>query len=215
MSKSSVDSALLELGNVIEPYSIAIELIASSASRSIDKFAENKDESSRRDAILTGFIVGLTLVEHSILSGYNAQAAALVRQELEAVAALEELRLGLRKEGKTPNIRYVPSVPGAVYSDLSKATHFSDTPTLRLLCRYYGTVPNAPNNTEMWLLSPQHIPNTTKQLFVLHTLLLLHFIEHQFEHYSVLHNFEPTEDDVAKFDRAVDLLNRSGMLETT
>lgn len=215
MSKSSTDSAIVELGEISEAYAIAIEIVASSASRSTDKFAAITLDTSRRDAILTGYIVGLTLVEHAILGGYSAQAAALVRQELEAIAALEELRLGKRKDGKTPNFRHVPSIPGTIYGDLSKAAHFSDTPTLRLLSKYRGEVPEAPGPIEMWLLSPQHVPNTTRQLFALHTLLLLQFAEYQSAHYSELHGSEHTEDERIAVEKALDSLRRAGVVEST
>ena len=214
MSEASANTALAELAEIAEAYSLALEVIASSASRAVDKFAKMSEDTRRADAILTGFIVGLTLVEHSILGGFGAQAAALVRQEFEAVAALEELRIGSRREGRTPNIRHVPSVPGTVYSDLSKATHFSDTAALRLLGGYRGSIPDPPGETEVWLLSPQHVPNTTKQLFALHTLLLLHFAEHQINHYTVLHGFKVNVPETDAFERSLKLLKIAGVIES-
>jgi hypothetical protein len=166
------------------------------------------------EGILSGFIVGLTLVEYAILSGYTAQAAALVRQELEAVAALEEIKIGRRIDGKTPNIRHLPSIPGRVYSDLSELTHFSQSSALRLVGQYRGEDPDAPENTEQWLLSPQHVPNTTKQLFALHTVLLLHFALHQSAHYASFQGATPAAQDELKFQQAVNILERAGVIES-
>lgn len=214
MCDISANMAINELGKISDAYIKALEVVASLASRTEGKFAPIVDQKlSQRDAILSGYIVGLSLVEHSILSGYCAQAAALVRQELEAIAALEEIRLGKRKDGKTPHIRHVPSVPGTIYGDLSKAAHFSDTPTLRLLTAYRGEAPDAPGSAEIYLLSPQHIPNTTRQLFALHTLLLLHFAEHQAAHYSDIHAINPTEFDIRAVDESLDLLRAAGVIE--
>lgn len=204
---------LSELAEISEAYALAIEVVAASASRTMGNFAKATVEVSRTEAILTGFIVGLTLVEHAILSGYNVQAAALVRQELEAIAALEELRIGKRREGKTPNVSNIPSIPGTAYGDLSKATHFADTPTLRQLGTYNGPVPDGPGPMETWLLSPQHVPNTTKQLFALHTLLLLHFAQYQSAHFSELYGTESSSSEVAAFIRSHNLLELAGVIE--
>ena len=213
MRDESTNLAVKELGEIAEAYTIALEVVATLATKGIEEFSKRSNpESSRREAVLTGYIVGLTLVEHAILSGYSAQAAALVRQELEAIAALEELRIGKRRDGKTPNIRDVPNVPGTVYGDLSKAAHFSDTSALRILTSYRGEVPDAPGPSEVWILSPQHVPKTTRQLFALHALLLLHFAEHQAAHCLDQDVSEITEQVLSDIESAVELLKNAGVV---
>ena len=212
MTQTSSVAAIAELGEIAEAYTLAIEVVATLANRVIATFAKSDARSSRVEAILAVYIVGLTLVEHAILSGYSAQAAALVRQELDAIAALEELRKGSRKDGKTPNVRHVPNVPGRVYSDLSKLTHFSDTEALREVALLNGDPPAAPGPAEVWLLSPQYVLNTTRQLFALHTLLLLHFAEYQALHYFELYGSQPGENEVAAVDQALNLLRTAGVM---
>ncbi len=212
MAQTSSATAIAQLGEIAEAYTLAIEVVATLANRFAATFAKSNVMSSKVEAILAGYIVGVTLVEHAILSGYSAQAAALVRQELEAIAALEELRKGSRKDGKTPNVRHVPTVPGHVYSDLSKLTHFSDTEALRVVALLKDNSPAAPGPAEVWLLSPQHVLNTTRQLFALHTLLLLHFAEYQALHYVELHGNHPDENEVAAVDQALNLLRTAGVL---
>ena len=206
-------SAVADLGDIAVAYSLALGIVASAAKRVEGKFGGWSEESSRRGSILAGFIVGLTLVERAILGGFGAQAAALVRQELEAIAALEEIRLGCRNERRTPNVRHVPSVPGPLYSDLSKAAHFADTATLQSLTQYRGEIEGEPGPSEKWLLSPQYVPERTRRLFALHTLLLLHLAEHQALDHAEVHKSEsPPEHDQA-FDQALELLMRAGVVE--
>ena len=212
-SRDSVLVTVAELGEIAEAYALVLEVVSSLANQSTDLFVKQSPDSSRREAILSGYTVGLTLVEHAILSGYTAQAASLVRQELEAIAALVELAKGVRKERKVPNICHVPSVPGKVYGDLSKLAHFSDTPALREVALLKEGVPESPNPAEVWLLSPQHVPNTTKQIFALHTHLLLHFAEHQSIHYFELHGTRPDGEQTAAINRALSLLRVADVIE--
>jgi hypothetical protein len=214
MRESATKTAVAELGEIAEAYALALHVVASASSRVAEKFAEYTPESARRDSILAGYTVGLTLVEHAILGGYNAQASALVRQELEAIAALQEIRLGSRKERQTPNVRHVVSVPGSLYGDLSNAAHFSDSETLHTITAYRGEIEGAPGPTTMWLLSPQHIPVRTRRLFALHTLLLLNFAEHQAEHYHERHGLESTDEEVQSVEQALGLLRRAGVIES-
>ena len=214
MSAAAFQAASAELNDIIEAYRLAIELITSAASRTLETYQRSNADAAQIEGILSGFIVGLTLVEYAILNGYTAQAAALVRQELEAVAALEEIKVGRRTDGKTPNVRHLPNIPGRVYSDLSELTHFSRSSALRLVGQYRGEDPDAPENTEQWLLSPQHVPNTTKQLFALHTVLLLHFALHQSAHYASLQGTTPAAQDALEFQQAVRVLERAGVIES-
>lgn len=214
MSAATFQAASGELKDIFEAYRLAIEVITSAVSGTLETYQRSKVDTAPIEGILSGFIVGLTLVEYAILSGYTAQAAALVRQELEAVAALEEIKVGRRIDGKTPNIRHLPNIPGRVYSDLSELTHFSRSSALRLVGQYKGEDPDAPENTEQWLLSPQHVPNTTKQLFALHTVLLLHFALHQSAHYASLQSTTPAAHDVLEFQQAVSALESAGVIES-
>ena len=213
MSAANFEAASRELTDILEAYRLVIEIIASAASRTQGTYQRSSADTAQIEGVLSVFIAGLTLVEYAILSGYTAQAAALVRQELEAVAALEEIKVGRRIDGKTPNIRHLPNIPGHVYSELSELTHFSRSSALRLVGQYRSEDPDAPENTEQWLLSPQHVPNTTKQLFALHTVLLLHFALHQSAHYASLQGTMPAAQDAPEFQQAVTILKRAGVIE--
>ena len=214
MSAATSKEASAELTEVLEAYRLAIELISSAASVTEGTYERSSAAMNLIEGILAGFIVGLTLVEHAILSGYTAQSAALVRQELEAIAALEEIKVGRRIEGRTPNVRHLPNIPGRVYSDLSELTHFSRSSALELIGKYRSEDPDAPENTTQWLLSPQHVPNTTRQLFALHTVLLLHFVLHQSDHCASLRRTTPIIQDVPEFQQAVKILEHAGVIES-
>jgi hypothetical protein len=217
MREKSTSLAMSELGEIAQAYTVALELVVTLANKDINEFTDVTNlemESATYETIHAGYIAGLSLVEQAILEGYTAQAAALVRQELEAIAALEELRIGRRKCGKTPNITYMPGIPGTVYGDLSKLAHFSDTAALRLVTSHRDEVPDAPGPADVWLLSPQHVPNTSRQLFALHTWLLLHLADHQAARYAHKNGSQVTEQELASMALIVKLLKSAGVVES-
>ena len=201
------------LKDLVPAYVAAFEALASSLRRVEGRISAVTELSPRRSAILANYISGTTLVESAILDGYNTQAAALVRQELEGIAALEELRNGQRRERRTPNVRNVPSIPGAIYSDLSAAAHLSCTGFLRALAAHSGNLVNAPGITEAPMLTPQYRPEFARRLFGVHTLLLIHLVEHHDLHNVDLHGVEATDVEAGLAAKALELLVRCGVVE--
>lgn len=213
MRDTSTKSCLAELGATADAYTSLLELVATLANQVTDKFIQIDTDASRREGILCGYIAGLTLVEHAILSGYGAQSAALVRQELEAITALKELQIGKRVNGRTPNVTYLPSIPGRIYGQLSDAAHFAEPNALRQFTACPDLPCDAPESAIALLISPQHIPTVTSRLFGLHTLLLAHLVEQQADHYTKLHGLELQDEDVKQFDRAIELLRTANVIE--
>ncbi len=78
----------------------------------------------------SSFIQGMELCEEAISEGLYAQAGALVRQELECIAAMEESKIGRRDDNATPNVSYVPWKLRTAYGQLSMMAHTSSMPML-------------------------------------------------------------------------------------
>jgi hypothetical protein len=70
-----------------------------------------------------------------------------------------------------------------------------------------------PGPAEKWLLSPQHVPGTTRRLFGMHILLLLHLAEHQALDHHEVHGLESTAEDIQTVSRVLQLLNSAGVIE--
>jgi hypothetical protein len=58
----------------------------------------------RRATVHSAFVQGLHAVEYCISRGIYAQAAALVRMEIEAVEGMRGIRQGKQKDGTTPRL---------------------------------------------------------------------------------------------------------------
>lgn len=91
---------------------------------------ESNESISGRLSLIASFIQGIDLCETTISEGLYAQAANLLKQELETIAAIEEFIIGNRKDGKTPNVRFVNWDMGRIYGELNKVAHVSERKVL-------------------------------------------------------------------------------------
>jgi hypothetical protein len=100
--------------------------LASIAARP-DKEVTNQEAQAkvRRAAIHVSVVQGLHPVEYCIENALYAQAAALVRQEMEAAEGLRGIRLGLQKDKETPRLKALRHL-GRAYSQLTGLAHLSD-----------------------------------------------------------------------------------------
>jgi hypothetical protein len=213
MRKNARAAALAELGpDLEEAYSLAYQAVAMAALQRDGIIAKVPEPPDRRSPILAAFVMGLSLVEEALLDGFNPQASALVRQEVEAIAALEEIRLGRRVEGRTPNVSVVETLNGRVYGGMSNAAHLSHHETLRNLVSMRAEVDHAPGPVAAYLMSPQHLPETTRRMFGLHVLLMIHLVNHQEAHLEEMHGAELSQEAVDVANRATKMLAQAGII---
>ncbi|MCA3502626.1 MAG: hypothetical protein IOD05_05095 [Rhodobacter sp.] len=82
----------------------------------------------------TQFIQGVDICEASIAEGLYSQAAALLKQELETLAAVDEYEHDRRRDGRTPNIgNGAMRAFGPIYGDLNSISHVSQHDLARQL----------------------------------------------------------------------------------
>jgi len=215
LMRGSVRSKLENLNApLVASYNSALSVVASQAKRSDGKYGELGEKAKRRGPILAAFTVGLSLVEGAIFGGYPIQAAALVRQELEAIAALVEIESSTRRDKVTPNIK-VLNVHGRIYGTLSQITHFADNKWVRRLIAY-DVPPNlgdlSATATEAWCISPRYSESLSSTLGI-HVFLMLHFTEHQALHMKDLHDLDETPEEAAYAEAALKILVDKGVVD--
>jgi len=116
-----------DAGDLIDAHQFALSAVSSM----IDRFSRRRFETQShsvdgRMSLSAQFIQGVDICEVSISEGLYSQAAALLKQQLETIAAIDEYENDRRQEGKTPNIgRGVTSFFGPVYGDLNNIAHVS------------------------------------------------------------------------------------------
>ena len=73
--------------------------------------------------LIAQFIQGVELAETAISEGLYANAANLLKQELETLAAMDEYEAGNRRDGKTPGFRDRLSGLGRRYGQFNEIAH--------------------------------------------------------------------------------------------
>jgi len=120
--------------DLIAANNFALELTCSIISRmkQIDQKTLDRRNSAERLPIICALVQGLWLTRKSIEEGLLAQSAPLVRQQIEGMEALLEIRRDRRKDGKTPRINGFKFL-GKYYGFLSGVAHLSKSTNLLML----------------------------------------------------------------------------------
>ena len=149
---------------------------------------EHKDG---RMHLIAQSIQGVELSFLAIVDGLYAQAAALQKQQLEAIAALGEYTAGIRENGRTPNIKNSGQRGfGRMYGELNDIAHPSNDRILESLCHFEEEGKQGPTT------KPQFVQEYCRYFLSNHCLQLLNL----WRHMSYVYRDEfglafPKEDD--------------------
>jgi hypothetical protein len=124
--------------------------------------------------LIASYTQGVIATERLISSGQYIKAAAVLKQELEVVVRLEEVKAGVARIGKTPNMKYAPEGGKRVYGMLNNIAHPSRLDHLQdLIAKYTGGAINGVG------VVPVYIPQIARTLFSHHVSLLRDISYHQ------------------------------------
>ena len=119
------------------------------------------EQKVHRAAIHACLLQGADAVRNCIERAHYPQAAALVRQEIEAVECLRGLRQGKQRQGATPRLKALRHL-GRCYADLTSLAHLSKWPIL------VHVVSSSPGNVD-----PHFNAEFAKFLYRLHVVALV------------------------------------------
>jgi hypothetical protein len=199
-------------GLILEAHMAVTGAIGSALTRNDGVRSKIVGHSQRQIVLIASFIQGLNIAECAISEGYYVQAAALLRQELETIAALEELKSGKRADQRTPNVKHVPWSLGRLYSDLSKAAHAADHDVLQQVLAPDHSL--LPEDTIGVTMTAQFRKNMAWRMMGFHVALLLLLAVHLDAHYKMVSGTGLNEMEVAALRNAQQMLLDEGWLET-
>ena len=154
-------------GRLLDAHMLVLGAIKNATKRKDLDPGRSSDSISTRLLLSTSFLQGVDLCECAITEGLYIQAAALLKQELETLAAMEECKLGSRQERKTPNVKHAKWDLGAMYGELNKLSHVADKLLLQNVLHIPGYGEAKPAS-----LAPVYIKNTSRMFYGLHVALL-------------------------------------------
>lgn len=169
----------------------------------------NTNESiSGRLSLITSFVQGIDLCETSISEGLYAQAANLLKQELETIAAIEELVVGKRKDGITPNVKHVKWNLKSIYGDLNKVAHVSDRRVFEPLYQV-DTIGDAVPVS----ILPVYNKDIARRLYALHVSLLINLAHLLIDLYEEIYDEKPSGTEYNLLIGAMKMLEDEGYLD--
>lgn len=115
--------SLAAFGKMVHAHLLVTGVVGTVLMRTNGKVMSPTPVSARRNALFGSFVLGLSLCEKAICEGYYLQAGALIRQEMETLAALNEVTSGTRKDGVTPQMRALEPSIRRLYGDFSAVAH--------------------------------------------------------------------------------------------
>jgi hypothetical protein len=154
------------------------------------KPGKTNESISGRLSLIASFVQGIDLCETSISEGLYAQAANILKQELETIAALEEFISGSRKDGKTPNVKFVKWDMAKIYGDLNKVAHVSDRESFDPLFQI-GSFGDA-NPVSML---PVYKKEISRELYAYHVSFIIQVAYHLIIIHNELYQEEATETE--------------------
>jgi hypothetical protein len=126
-----------DAGDLIDAHMFAFSAVASLIERfSGRRFEQQSKSIEGRMSLTAQFVQGIDICETAISEALYSQAAALLKQELETLAAIDEFENDRRKDGKTPNIGIgIMRAFGPLYGDLNNIAHVSRDDVARHLVK--------------------------------------------------------------------------------
>ncbi len=119
-------------GDLIDAHLLGMGVIASAISAVNSKPGKTEGDLSQLLSLTASFIQGIDTCETTISEGYYVSATALLKQEMETIAAIKEVRNKSRKSGTTPNVKSFNDL-AVVYGDLNKIAHVGDANVMQNL----------------------------------------------------------------------------------
>jgi hypothetical protein len=111
---------------ILDSHWLAVSAIAILVDSKSGVPGKSSDVLEQRISLVSSFVQGIDLCETSISEGFYVQATALLKQEMETIAALRECQAGHRRNKRTPNVKDLGSEFAKIYGDLNSVAHVAE-----------------------------------------------------------------------------------------
>ncbi|KAA9023554.1 hypothetical protein [Niallia endozanthoxylica] len=157
-------------GELYQAHRIALSVIWALVKKG-QKPGKTDQSISDRLVLVASFIQGIDLCQSTINSGLYTQASALLKQELETLAAIEEINQGKRMINKTPNVSNVKWKLSEYYGLLNQISHVANHKILNPI--YNGKSETVLEEAIPVAVLPTYNQELSIKLYSFHVCLLL------------------------------------------
>lgn len=194
-------------GLLLDAHLAALSVIGSCILRTNLKPGKTNESISGRLVLIASFIQGIDLCETAISEGLYAQAAALLKQELETLAAIEEFLAGNRRNGVTPNVRNLKWDLNKVYGALNNVAHVSHRESFEPLYQIKQLGEASPVS-----IDPVYKKDISRYLYALHVSIMIQISRLLLDLLREMYDEEPRELDKVSLVGAVKRLEEEGFI---
>lgn len=137
--------------------------------------------------LTTIFWQGQFCTEQLISEGQYIKACAVLKQEIEIITRIAEVKKGVAKDGRTPNAKYAPSMLHLHYGDMNDIAHISKSAWLDTLTSIDNTTFRAV------AIQPIFHEGISRKLYEIHLSIFYNVLLEEIELFQQLY---PDDNDV-------------------
>lgn len=142
--------------------------------------------------LIAQYITGIEFSFAAIVEGLYPQAANLQKQEIETLAALEQVRKGKRREGQTPNVKNSLPEFALAYSNLNDLAHPSKSELVQAFNMYEDLGKSGPT------VVPQLRKEVCRILLPNHCVYLIKCWDYMSVHFNKVAGVETPQEEMQK-----------------
>lgn len=191
-----------DAGSLLDAHQLIFSAIISVIDRHAgEKFDEQEKGIEGRLSLTAQFIQSVDICEVAISEGLYLQAAALLKQEFEAIEAMHEFAGGKRREGKTPQLDYLKDF-GRAYGMFNDYAHLGKEDLHKWVVEE-----EKPDGD---LHGPSIVPQYNKELaatfYGLHVFLIFCCAQEVFKLHQTLYDAEIEKEELAMLHGTLEIL---------
>jgi hypothetical protein len=121
-------------GDLLDAHLLAVSAIANATSEVSGKPGKIDADLSLALSLIASFVQGIDICETAISEGLYVSAAAVLKQQMETIAAIREVQNKTRRSGSTPNVKTFGEL-AVLYGDLNSLAHVGQSELMQRLVR--------------------------------------------------------------------------------
>lgn len=202
-------------GRLTDAHLLLSGVLAAALLRISGKIVPAGDSTAELNGLFASFVIGMDTCERTIAEGAYLQAGALLRQEMETVARMVEVRQGRQRDGRQANVAMLEESLARLYGSLSDAAHVAQPDIVRLATEHDLEDMEVPGPTSAARFFPVFNRETARRLFAVHLLLMGNLIQEMSIEHDERHNDDDgfSARDVQAVQLAMALMQQEGMVE--
>lgn len=179
-----------DASDLLDSHQFAMSAIISMVDRVAGiEFEKQPQAVEGRMSLTAQFVQGIDVCETAISEGLYAQAAALLKQEMETIEAVHEYETGQRRDRKTPKLNLLSGF-GRAYGEFNKYAHASVEDIHKSIVHFEMEGISGPS------VIPQYRREIADWFYGLHVLFVIYCARQMISILSEVYGLEPTKQEI-------------------